>query len=120
MFSENSRISDRQLARLAVLDWFGKGALLLQEMTRTVSVRQFFLYLLAGFLLVFCLSLPFMRTIRETAQRRRYTKKMGKAGEWFSGGNTFDVQFYESGLYPAVIRRNRKPVCAAGKSLGRC
>ena len=93
MFSENSRISDRQLARLAVLDWFGKGALLLQEMTRAVSVRQFFLYLLAGFLLVFfylCLLCGLSGRLRRDGDIQR---KWGKLGNGFLAATLLTYNF---------------------------
>ena len=53
MFSENGKISRRQLCCLLTLDFFGKGALLLPAFAEGMSGREFILCLFPVFLLVF-------------------------------------------------------------------
>ncbi|MDY3919298.1 MAG: GerAB/ArcD/ProY family transporter [Candidatus Limivivens sp.] len=53
MFAGNGRISDRQFYHLLVLDWFGKGALLIPSLAGTVTARELILCLILGFLLAF-------------------------------------------------------------------
>lgn len=55
MFSGNQKISPRQLKRLLVLDFFGKGALLLPAFSKGVTAREFLLHLLLalGLLLLY-------------------------------------------------------------------
>ena len=53
MFSENGKISRRQLCCLLTLDFFGKGALLLPTFAEGMSGRKFILCLFPVFLLVF-------------------------------------------------------------------
>lgn len=53
MFSENGKISPRQLRCLLTLDFFGKGALLLPVFAEGLTGREFISCLLIVFLLVF-------------------------------------------------------------------
>lgn len=55
MFSGNQKISPRQLKRLVVLDFFGKGALLLPAFSGEMTAREFLLNLLfaLGLLLLY-------------------------------------------------------------------
>ena len=53
MFSENGKISPRQLRCLLTLDFFGKGALLLPALAEGLTSREFISCLLIVFLLVF-------------------------------------------------------------------
>lgn len=53
MFSENGKISPRQLRCLLTLDFFGKGALLLPAFAEGLTGREFISCLLIVFLLVF-------------------------------------------------------------------
>lgn len=59
MFSENQKISPRQLKRLLVLDFFGKGALLLPAFSQGLTAREFLLHLLPalGLLLLYAWAL---------------------------------------------------------------
>lgn len=53
VFSENGKISPRQLCCLLTLDFFGKGALLLPALAEGLTSREFISCLLIVFLLVF-------------------------------------------------------------------
>ena len=53
VFSENGKISPRQLRCLLTLDFFGKGALLLPALAEGLTSREFISCLLIVFLLVF-------------------------------------------------------------------
>lgn len=53
MFSDNNKISGRQLKRLIVMDWIGKAGLLLPRFTEKADGRSFMLSLLLGIGLTF-------------------------------------------------------------------
>ena len=54
MFSENQKISRRQLQRLLVVDWLGKAGLLLPHVSERATGRDFMISLLLGMAITLC------------------------------------------------------------------